>query len=146
MPIIVLDTNVFVSALLRADSSPREVVRLCLEKRVGTLMGNALLMEYEDVLSRTHLFERSPLNAGDRTKLFEALLSVCSWVRVSYRWRPNLTDEADNHLIELAVAGDADWVITRNVRDVAHGEIMFPRLRIGTAGEFLTAWRSTWVR
>lgn len=143
---IVLDTNVFVSALLRADSAPRAVVRLCLEGDVRPLMGNALLAEYEDVLSRSDLFDACPLNSTERDALFDAFLNACSWIRVSYLWRPNLKDEADNHLIELAVAGNADWVVTRNVRDVGRGEIMFPNLKIGNAGTFIESWRSTWAR
>jgi predicted nucleic acid-binding protein len=109
-------------------------------------MGNALLAEYEDVLSRPSLFADCALSATERTTLFDAFLSVCSWIRVSYLWRPNLKDEADNHLIELAVAGNANWVVTRNVRDVARGELKFPDLKIGDAGSFLKEWRSTWAR
>lgn len=109
-------------------------------------MGNALMAEYEDVLSRESLFADCILSAEERGALFEAFLSVCSWIRISYLWRPNLKDEADNHLIELAVAGNADWVVTRNVRDVAHGELVFPHLKIGNAGTFLEQWRSTWAR
>jgi predicted nucleic acid-binding protein len=30
--------------------------------------------------------------------------------------RPNLRDEADNHVVELAVAGAADAIVTANVR------------------------------
>jgi predicted nucleic acid-binding protein len=109
-------------------------------------MGNALLNEYEDVLARSDLFADGLLNGKERDTLFDAFLSVCSWIRVSYLWRPNLRDEADNHLIELAVAGNASWVITNNVRDVAHGELNFPGLKIGNAGRFLDEWRSTWAR
>ncbi|MEA2874999.1 MAG: hypothetical protein QOF14_195 [Hyphomicrobiales bacterium] len=145
MQVVVVDTNIFVSALLRADSAPREVVRLCLRREVKPLMGNALLAEYEDVLSRASLFARCALSVTRRDALFDAFLSVCSWIRVSYLWRPNLKDEADNHLIELAVAGNANWVITGNVRDVAHGEILFPDLKIGNAGAFLAEWRSIWA-
>jgi putative PIN family toxin of toxin-antitoxin system len=145
MLVVVLDTNVFVSALLRADSAPRDVVRLCLERKVVPLMGNALLAEYEDVLSRSDLFANCPLDAGAREALFDAFASVCSWIRVSFLWRPNLRDEADNHLIELAVAGHANWIVTRNVRDVAHGEMIFPGLKIGNAAAFLDEWRSTWA-
>lgn len=109
-------------------------------------MGNALFAEYEDVLGRADLFDDSELSAKERDALFDAFLSVCHWVRVSYLWRPNLKDEADNHLVELAVAGNANWVITRNVRDVAYGELSFPGLKIGNAGAFLDEWRSTWAR
>ena len=39
--------------------------------------------------------------------MFDGFLSVCRWVEVFFAWRPNLPDEADNHLVELAVAGNA---------------------------------------
>ena len=47
-----------------------------------------------------------------------------------FGWRPNLPDEADNHLIELAVAGSAHFVVTRNLRHVANMELKFPGLQI----------------
>jgi hypothetical protein len=37
---------------------------------------------------------------------------VCSSVP---RWRPNLRDEGDNHLVELAIAGGAEAIVTYNV-------------------------------
>ena len=58
-------------------------------------------------------------------------------MRVYYLWRPNLPDEGDNHLVELAIAGGADTIVTNNVRDVRRGELTFPSLRILTPSEFL---------
>jgi predicted nucleic acid-binding protein len=109
-------------------------------------MGNALLAEYEAVLARSDLFEEGPLDLKERGAILDAFLSMCSWMRVSYLWRPNLRDESDNHLIELAVAGRAEWVITRNLRDIAYGEILFPELKVEDAGVFMKEWRSTWAR
>ena len=53
------------------------------------------------------------------------------------RWRPNLPDEGDNHLIELAVAGAALAVITHNVRDLRGGELLWDNLLILTPAECL---------
>jgi hypothetical protein len=39
--------------------------------------------------------------------LFAGFLSVCHWCEIYYLWRPNLADEADNHVLELAVAAAA---------------------------------------
>lgn len=61
---------------------------------------------------------------------FYAFLSVCQWQSVYYTWRPNLSDEADNHLVELAVAGQAGIIVTRNVKDFVRAELHFSGLRI----------------
>jgi len=60
-------------------------------------------------------------------------------VRIAFLWRPDLPDEADNHLIELAVAGGASAVVTNNVRDLRQGELVFPGIRILTPARFLKA-------
>jgi predicted nucleic acid-binding protein len=73
----------------------------------------------------------------ERDDLLDIFLSVCEWTRVYYIWRPNLPDETDNHLIELAVAGGADLIVTRNLRDIQGGELHFPQLRIISPEAFL---------
>ena len=100
-------------------------------------MGQALLSEYEDLLGRTELFRNSLLSARERERLFEAFLSVCEWVRIYYGWRPNLRDEADNHLLELAIAGGASSIVTHNVVDFRRAELQFPQIRILSPREFI---------
>jgi len=100
-------------------------------------MGEALFHEYEDVMRRSDPMWKSPLRAGERQMLFEAFLSVCEWVKVYFLWRPNLPDEGDNHLVELAIAGGAEAIATNNVRDVRRGKHPFPCLQILTPDEFL---------
>lgn len=130
MPVLVLDTNVLVAALLRGGGSARAVLRACLNDLYQPVLGPALLAEYEDVLGRAELFSGSVLSGAERTELFDGFLSCCRWVEVFYAWRPNLPDEADNHLIELGVAARADVIVTRNLRDLSRGELKFPSLRV----------------
>lgn len=130
MPIVVLDTNILVAALLREGGSARAVLRACLQRHYLPVLGAALLAEYEDVLGRAPLFADSVLSAPEREEVLDGFLSCCRWVEVFYAWRPNLPDEADNHLIELAVAARADAIVTRNIRDLSRGELKFPALRI----------------
>ncbi|MCP4751680.1 MAG: PIN domain-containing protein, partial [Proteobacteria bacterium] len=66
-------------------------------------------------------------------------LSICRWVRVYYSWRPNLRDEGDNHLIELAVAGGTKVIITKNIRDFQESELSFPEISILAPNQFLEA-------
>lgn len=115
----------------------RKVVELCLQEHCIPLMGAALLAEYEDVLGRAALFRNCRLDAQERDELLDIFLSCCEWTRVYYLWRPNLPDEADNHLVELAVAGDARYVVTRNLRDLRAMKLRFPALKIVSPEDFL---------
>ncbi len=131
-----IDTNVFVGACL-GQGAAAQVVRACLVGTVQPLMGAALLAEYEDVLSRDTLMSRSRLSAAEREELLDIFIARCEWTRVYFTWRPNLPDEADNHLIELAVAGAAGFVVTRNLRDLNRAELSFPGLRCLAPAPFL---------
>ena len=135
---VVVDTNIFVSAIMGAQSASREVIRLCLKGKLQPLMGNALLAKYEDVCSRTHLFDDAILSPSGRDALLDAFLASCLWTPIYYLWRPNLRDEADNHVVELAVAGGAVAIVTANIRDFARPALIFPGLDVCTAGDFLT--------
>lgn len=127
---IVLDTNVFISALLGPKGASRETLRRCLTRRFTPLMGTALFLEYESVLARDSLFDNCRLDRDQRDTLFDAFLSVCQWQVVYYTWRPNLRDEADNHIVELAVAGRASVIVTQNIKDFVRAELHFRGLRI----------------
>lgn len=124
----VIDTNVFIGACLGTGASAR-VIAACLRGELLPLMGAALLAEYEDVLGRQALFKGCRLDAGEREELLDIFLARCDWTHVYFAWRPNLPDEADNHLIELAVAGQADCIVSRNLRDLTRAELLFPDLR-----------------
>lgn len=133
---LVVDTNIFLGACL-GQGAAHHVVAACLRGQCQPLMGAALLAEYEDVLGRAGLFESCRLSQAEREELLDIFLATCAWTRIYYAWRPNLPDEADNHLVELAVAGSAQFIVTRNLRDVARMEIKFPELRVMSPEDFL---------
>lgn len=134
--VIVLDTDVFVSACLGRGAS-NAVVASCLRGDHSALMGAALLAEYEDVLGRSALWKRCRLSATEREELLDIFLAACTWTRIYFGWRPNLRDESDNHLVELAIAGGAGCIVTRNIRDLVSMELKFPALAVRTPEMFL---------
>ena len=137
MVTIVIDTNILVAALQKESNSARRILRLCLLGEYQAIIGAALFAEYEDVLGRDALFDKSVLHKLEREQVFNGFLSMCKWCEVFYAWRPNLPDEADNHLIELAIAGQAQAIVTRNLRDLAQAELKFPNLQILNPEQFL---------
>jgi putative PIN family toxin of toxin-antitoxin system len=132
-----VDTNVLAGAFLGRGGYDRQVIRACLTSRLRPLIGETLFCEYEDILSRRALFRGSPLSRVARQELFAAFLSVCEWVQIYFSWRPNLPDESDNHLVELAVAGGATAIATHNTRHLRAGQLRFPSLRVVTPRELV---------
>ena len=127
---VVIDTSVFVSAILgHAGGASRQVLRRCLLKDLSPVMGTALFLEYEDVVGRRSIIGRSPLEETEIEELLDAYASVCTWTTVYYRWRPNLLDEADDHLLELAVASGAEAIVTKNVRHLRIGDLRFEQIQ-----------------
>jgi putative PIN family toxin of toxin-antitoxin system len=134
--LVVIDTDVWVAGV-RGSGDANRVLQCCLDRQFQPLMGAALFAEYEDVMARPLLWKRSRLSAAEREELLDVFLSMCKWTQIYYAWRPNLRDEADNHVIELAVSGQAKYIVTRNTRDLRHGELRFPQLRVVTPAGIL---------
>jgi uncharacterized protein len=126
---IVADTNVLVSACIGRGPASK-VIEACLSGQLTPMLSLALYLEYEDVVNRTAPFLRARLNMFERNEMLDAMLSKSTLVEISYRWRPNLRDEADNHLMDLAVAANARYLVTSNIRDFVGGELRFDQVEI----------------
>lgn len=137
MSTVVIDTNVFVSALRSADGASRTVIRRCLQGQYRPCMSLALFAEYRDVMGREPLFTESLLTSEERQELLFAFIAVCRLTEIYYLWRPNLRDEADNHVLELAVAASAQAIVTYNRADFLAAELHFPELRIVAPADLL---------
>ena len=121
-----IDTDVLVSTVLSPQSPNRELLKRCFRGSYQPLVSHKLFLEYEDVFARDELMQKSPFSAQQRERLLNDVLSVSLLVPVYYLWRPNSPDEGDNHLLELAVAGNAGSIVTYNVRDLKRAELRFP--------------------
>ncbi len=137
---LVVDSSVLFSAFRSPEGGSREVLRRCLRREVTPLVGQKLFLEYVDVIGRPEMASGCPLSAAERKELLAGYLAVCVWIEVFFLWRPNLPDEGDNHVLELAVAGGASVIVTH---DVGHfrGELQFPAIRVMTPAQFLQAKR-----
>ena len=127
---IVVDTSIVTSALIGKRGPSREVLRKCLLEEYKPLISNALFQEIEDVISRERIIKACPLPKTDISDLAKAFYATCRWVPVYFLWRPNLSDEGDNFLIELAIAGNAEAIVTNNTKDLEGSELLFEGLKI----------------
>ena len=127
---IVIDTSVVISALISKRGASREVLRQCLLGNYKPSISNTLFQECEAVSARAEVRRNCPLNTKEIETLLNSYYGVCQWVSIHYLWRPNLSDENDNFLIELAVAGNCDVIVTNNVKDLVDTELNFNNLKI----------------
>jgi len=136
---VVIDTNVFVAGLRSDGGASRQVLRRALEGAYRPLFSNALWLEYEDLLARP--VWTAETSDEDRRQVLAALAAAGQWVKIYFGWRPNLRDEGDNHLIELAVAGGARAIITHNIRDLRRAELRWADLLVLPPSECLEELR-----
>ena len=127
---IVVDTSIVTSALIGKRGPSREVLRKCLVEEYKPLISNALFQEIEDVISRERIIKACPLPKKDIRNLANAFYATFRWVSVYFLWRPNLSDEGDNFLVELAIAGNAEAIVTNNTKDLEGSELLFEGLKI----------------
>lgn len=134
---IVIDTSVIISALIGKKGPSREILRRCLNGVYQPIISNALFQECEDVSKRKHVIKKCPLTEGEIKVLLSSYYQVCKWIPIYYLWRPNLIDEDDNFLIEVAVAGGSGLIITNNIKDLKGSELKFKGLEVLTPEQFL---------
>lgn len=133
---IVIDTSVWISALITKKSKAREVLRLVFKNKLFPQISEALFKEYEAVMKRKKIQTLTSLTIDEQTELFNAYLSTCQYNEIYYTWRPNLTDECDNFLVELTVASGAEVVLTYNIKDFKSSELKFSH-KIMTPEDFI---------
>ena len=80
------------------------------------LVSVPLMLEYEAVLTRTEHLNESGLTAEETGAVLDAMAAVIDPVRLRFLWRPQLKDPADEMVLETAVNGRADCLVTFNVR------------------------------
>ncbi len=114
---IVVDTNVFVTALRSHNGVSRRIVRAIFGGQIDIGASPALFLEYEAVLSRTEQRAASGLTLAEVRAFLDGLALVTTPIALSFLWRPQLHDPADEMVLEAAVNGMATELVTWNVRD-----------------------------
>jgi putative PIN family toxin of toxin-antitoxin system len=116
---IVLDTSVVVAGLRTRLGAGNAVLRLVAERRVVALATPPLFLEYEDVLKRPEhrLAHGLPPEAID--EFLAELAALIEPVEVHFQWRPQARDPNDEMVLEAAINGRADALVTYNLADFA---------------------------
>lgn len=139
---VVVDTNVLVAGLISGKGPYREILRLCLKGDLQPFVGNALYLEYQDLLNRENIQALCQQTSVSLMEFLDGFAQVCKAVDARYLWRPNLRDEADNHLVELAIAAQAAYIVTNNIADFARAELKHLGYEVITPAQLLRLLKS----
>jgi putative PIN family toxin of toxin-antitoxin system len=130
---VVIDTNVLVSALRSKSGASFRLISLLGDLRWRPIVSVALILEYEAVAKR----EAGRLGLAEWVvdSIIDMFCRLGSQHAIRFRLRPALRDPNDEFLLELAVASQADFLVTFNINDFRGSEVY--GIRPVTPGEFL---------
>ena len=117
MKAYVLDTNVLVAAFRSDIGASRQVLEAARARRFDLLLSVPLMLEYESVLTRPEHLAASGASKEDVSAVLDELASVGKRVELMIRTRPMLPDLNDEMVLETAINGRADAIVTFNDRD-----------------------------
>ena len=113
----VFDTNVIVAGLSSHQGASHALLRQAFDGRFVLLASPPLWLEYEAVLKREETRQRHHLDDKDVDDFLDALATIVEPVHFHYLWRPQLSDPKDEMVLETAMNGQSDALVTFNIRD-----------------------------
>lgn len=113
-----MDTNILVAALRSSQGASAALLASAPSPKWTPVLSVPLYVQYQDVLLRPGMLP-SGLTPQDVLTFCRYWASVSHLQDIYFLWRPHLTDEGDDMVFEVAVAAQARYIITHNVRDFA---------------------------
>ena len=113
---LVLDTDVIIAGLRSPRGASAEIVRLVRHGLVDLAVTVPLVLEYESVAVRPEHLMAAGLSEEDVLAVLDQLVAASHWSKIDYRWRPQTRDPADEMVLEAAINGGVDVIVTFNRR------------------------------
>lgn len=116
-PRLTVDTNILVAAVRNKNGPSFALMQLVRRGFALMCASPALFLEYEDVLKRPEHLTASGLLIADIDAILNEMAGLVVPVPTHYQWRPQLRDPADEMVLEAAVNGQVNAIVTYNLRD-----------------------------
>ena len=122
---LVLDTNVVVAAMRSPSGASAALLGAARHQKVRLAMSVPLALEYEAVCHEAEHRLASSLTGKEVDVFLDAVIAMGEPVDTHFLWRPQLRDPGDEMVLEAAVNGRADVLVTFNVRDFEDAPMRF---------------------
>lgn len=119
---VVLDTDVVVAGLRSRHGASRAWLRAVLRQEVEMALSVPLVVQYEAVLMRPENLAATDLGGVQVGRFLDGLCRAARLLDISLLWRPMLRDPDDEMVLEAAVHGRVDRLLTFNLRDFTGAE------------------------
>jgi predicted nucleic acid-binding protein len=93
-------------------------------------------LEYDDVLGRAEQRAVHGMSPEHTTAFLIGIAAIIEPVKVYDRWRPQMQDVDDETVLDAAINGRADVIVTHNLRDFASAASRF-ELRVVSPASFV---------
>ena len=120
-----MDADAIVAAMRSPKGASAALLRAARTGRVVLLASVPLCIEYESVCNRPEHVAAAGFRPLDVTIFLDALVSLTEPVDTWFLWRPQLRDPGDKLVLEVAVNGQANAIVTFNRRDFKGGANRF---------------------
>lgn len=114
---VVLDTNILVAGLRSASGASFALLMHMAQSRIKVVATTALFLEYEAVLLRPEQVEFHGRSRREIGNFLTEFASLAEPVNRRYLWRPQLPDPKDELVLEAAINGRAECLVTQNIGD-----------------------------
>lgn len=114
---LVLDTDVVAAGMRSPSGASAGLLRAALDGEVTLLANVALVLEYEAVCGRAAHRHAAGLSITEVSVFLDAIAGLAQPVESHFVWRPQLRDPCDEMVLEAAVNGAANAIVSFNHRD-----------------------------
>ncbi len=113
--LVIIDTNVLLSGLQSNKGQSYKILQKLLAEEIHIGISVPLVLEYEKILKKC--LDREIFTDEDIDGVINFICKIGTPIKVFYLWRPYLKDPYDDHLLEVALAGNCKYILTYNKKD-----------------------------
>ena len=122
---LVLDTDVIVAAMRSPSGASAAILRAARRGTITLLVSVPLVLEYEAVCLRLEHLTVTGFTEQETREIINTIIAISEKVSTFYMWRPQLHDPNDEMVLETAINGQADALVTFNRKDYGIASTLF---------------------